>query len=87
MEVVIKRRHLKALSAMEDDPHSTLAMMAIGDMLLGHNETDVIMCGLVFEYELMFPVPVLGPIEHRRSLQEARKRDDGVLDYSAQGDF
>ena len=41
MRTVVKRRILQALSDAEDNPHSTLAGMALGDHLYGTNLDDV----------------------------------------------
>ena len=41
MRTVVKRRILQALSDAEDNPHSTLAGMALGDHLYGMNLDDV----------------------------------------------
>ena len=41
MRTVVKRRILQALSDAEDNPHSTVAGMALGDHLYGANLDDV----------------------------------------------
>ena len=41
MRTVVKRRILRALSDAENDPHSSIAGMALGDHLFGNNLDDV----------------------------------------------
>lgn len=44
MKNVINRHRLESLSAMEENPHYTIAFMVIGHMLYGNTKEDVSCC-------------------------------------------